>query len=176
VGIAPQEVDFSALVEQSFQIFNDKFQRAGIAIVKEIAPDTSILGFADEIRQVADNLLVNAAEATSRGGRLTLRLRQSRNWKDRSELGARLTIADNGCGIPKAYLAKVFEPFFTTKAEKGNGLGLWVVKGIVEKHGASIKIRSTDAAARSGTVISIFWASAFKACPTAKHIRSEHAA
>jgi PAS domain S-box-containing protein len=176
VGIVPQEVDFSALVEQSFQIFNDKFERAGIAIVKEIEPGTSILGFADEIRQVADNLLVNAAEATPRGGRLTLRLRHSRNWKNRSEQGARLTIADNGSGIPKAYLARIFEPFFTTKAEKGNGLGLWVVKGIVEKHGASIKIRSSDAAVTSGTAISIFWPSAFKASPTPKHGRSEQAA
>jgi PAS domain S-box-containing protein len=176
VGMAPQEVDFSALAEQSFQIFNDKFQRAGIAIVKEIEPGTSILGFADEIRQVADNLLVNAAEATPQGGRLTLRLRQSRSWKDRSEQGARLTIADNGSGIPKTYLARIFEPFFTTKAEKGNGLGLWVVKGIVEKHGASIKIRSSDAAVRSGTAISIFWPSAFKASPTPKHGRSQQAA
>jgi PAS domain S-box-containing protein len=176
VGKAPQEVDFAALVEQSFQIFNDKFQRAGIAIVKEIEPGTRILGFADEIRQVADNLLVNAGEATPCGGRLTLRLRQSRNWKNRSEQGARLTIADKGCGIPKAHMARVFEPFFTTKGEKGNGLGLWVVKGIVEKHGASIKIRSRDVAARSGTAISIFWPSAFKASPTPKDGRSDQAA
>jgi signal transduction histidine kinase len=70
-------------------------------------------------------------EATPRGGRLALALRQSRCWKDHSQPGARLTIADNGCGIPKAYLARVFEPFFTTNAEKGAGLGLWVVKGIV---------------------------------------------
>jgi PAS domain S-box-containing protein len=176
VGMVAKEVDLATLMEESLQVFKDKFQRAGIAISKKIAPGTSIIGFADEIRQVVDNLLVNAAEATPRGGRLSLCLRQSRSWKDRSELGARLTIADNGCGIPKAYLARVFEPFFTTKAEKGTGLGLWVVKGIVEKHSGSIKIRSTDAAAKSGTVISIFWPAAVEAHPANKFSRSEHAA
>jgi PAS domain S-box-containing protein len=176
VGMVAKEVDLGTLIEESLQVFGDRFQHAGIAITKKITPATSIIGFADEIRQVIDNLLVNGMEATPRGGRLTLSLRQSKSWKDRNELGARFTIADNGCGIPKDCLAKVFEPFFTTKAEKGTGLGLWVVRGIVEKHGGSIKIRSTDAPERNGTVISIFWPSAVKEHPTNKLARSEYAA
>jgi PAS domain S-box-containing protein len=176
VGMVAKEVDLAALLEESLQVFSDRFQRAGIAISKKVTPGTSVIGFADEIRQVVDNLLINAVEATPRGGRLTLCLRRSQSWKNSSELGARLTVADNGCGIPKVFLPRVFEPFFTTKAEKGTGLGLWVVKGIVEKHGAGIKIRSTDAAGRSGTVASIFWPSAGKAEPASKVARSESAA
>jgi len=176
VGMVAKEVDLAALIEESLQVFSDKFQRSGVAISKKIMPGTSVIGFADEIRQVVDNMLANALEATPRGGVLVLRLRQSRSWKNSSEPGARLTIADNGCGIPQVYLAKVFEPFLTTKAEKGHGLGLWVVTGIVEKHGGSIKIRSADAAARSGTVISIFWPSDVKAPPTSKLAPSEYAA
>src|SRR5262249_33733015 len=164
------------LIEESLQVFGDKVQRSGIAIRKRIKPGTTVIGFADEIRQVVDNLLVNAVEATPRGGRLNLCLRQSQSWGNRSQPGARLTVADNGCGIPQAYLSRVFEPFFTTKAEKGTGLGLWVVKGIVEKHGGSIKLRSTDTAARSGTVISIFWPSAIQADPARQPSRSEYAA
>jgi len=164
-GMVAKEVDLAALLEESLQVFNDRVQRGGIAISKRIAPGTSIVGFAHEIRQVVDNLLVNALEATPHGGRLTLCLRQSRSWRDRNELGARITIADNGCGIPEVNLTRVFEPFFTTKPEKGTGLGLWVVKGIVEKHGGSIRIRSTEAAVRSGTVVSIFWPSAVKPKP-----------
>src|SRR5215471_10205507 len=122
VGMVAKEVNLAALIEESLQVFSDKFQRAGIAISKKITRETSIIGFADEVRQVVDNLLVNAVEATQAGGRLTLCLRQSRSWKNRNELGARLTIADNGSGIPQAFLAKIFEPFFTTKAEKGTGL------------------------------------------------------
>jgi PAS domain S-box-containing protein len=176
VGMVAKEVDLAALIEESLQVFGDKVQRNGIAIRKRIKPGTTVIGFADEIRQVVDNLLVNAVEATPQGGRLTLCLRQSQSWKNRNQPGARLTVADNGCGIPQAYLSKVFEPFFTTKAEKGTGLGLWVVKGIVEKHSGSIKLRSTDAAARSGTVISIFWPSAVEADPISQTSRSEYAA
>jgi PAS domain S-box-containing protein len=176
VGRVAREVDLAALVEESLQVFSGKFQRTGIATSKKIAPGTSIIGFADEIRQVVDNLLINSVEATPPGGRLTLCLRQTCSWKNRSEMGARLTIADNGCGISKANLSRVFEPFFTTKAEKGTGLGLWVVKGIVEKHGGRIKVRSIDVAARSGTVISIFWPSAAKAHSPSSRARSEHAA
>jgi len=176
VGMVAKEVDFAALVEESLQVFGDKFQRRGIAISKKVKPGATIIGFGDEIRQVVDNLLVNAVEATPPGGRLTLCLRQSRSWQKRNELGARLTIADNGCGIPQAYVSRVFDAFFTTKAEKGTGLGLWVVKGIVEKHGGSIKLRSAIAAARSGTVISIFWPSAIQADPASQASRSEYAA
>jgi PAS domain S-box-containing protein len=176
VDVVAREVDLSALIEESLQVFNDKFQHGGITVIKKIATGTRIVGFPDEIRQVVDNLLVNAVEATPFSGCLALCLRQSRSWKIRGEPGARLTIADNGCGIPKAYLARVFEPFFTTKAEKGTGLGLWVVKGIVEKHGGSIKLRSTDAVARRGTSVCIFWPSAAATRPTSKLLRSEHAA
>jgi len=175
-GTAAKEVDLAALIEESLQVFRDKLQRAGVGIGKKIKPGTRIIGFADEIRQVVDNLLVNAVEATPRGGRLALALRQSRCWKNHNQPGARLTIADNGCGIPKAHLARVFEPFFTTKAEKGTGLGLWVVTGIVKKHGGSIKIRSTDAAARSGTVIVIFWPYAAQTFPTSQLAQPEHVA
>jgi len=176
VGVVAKEVNLAALIEESLQVFGDKVQRAGIVISKRIKGNTNIIGFADEIRQVVDNLLVNAVEATQHGGRLTLYLRPSQSWKTRTERGARLTIADNGCGIAKDCLARVFEPFFTTKAEKGTGLGLWVVKGIVEKHGGSIKLRSSDTTARRGTVISIFWPSAVKEHPASKLARSEHAA
>jgi signal transduction histidine kinase len=66
-----------------------------------------------------------------------------------------LTIADCGYGISKDNLARVFEPFFTTKPEKGTGLGLWVVRGLVAKHDGSIRVRSSDRDGKSGTVISI---------------------
>jgi signal transduction histidine kinase len=52
-------------------------------------------------------------------------------------------IADTGCGIANAQVARVFEQFFTAKAEKRTGLGLWVVGGIVAKHDGSIKLRSS---------------------------------
>lgn len=162
---SPKEVDLPTLVEESIQIFSDRLTRQGVDIVKTIAPGLSIVCFAGEIRQVVDNLLLNAAEATPPHGRLAISLRRSRNWSDHSQKGVRLTIADTGCGIPKEHLCKIFEPFFTTKPEKGTGLGLWVVQGIVAKHGGNIRVRSAAAGKKTGTVVSVLWPSSLQRDP-----------
>ena len=154
---APKKLELSSVLEDSVQIFGDRFKRQGIEIVKRIQPGASIVGFPDEVRQVIDNLLLNAAEATPSNGRLAISLRKSRDWSDHNRKGVRLTIADTGCGIPKEHLPSIFQPFFTTKAEKGTGLGLWVVRGIVARHGGRIRIRSASQGKKTGTVISILW-------------------
>ncbi len=166
---APRKLELSAVLEESIQIFSDRFKRQGIEIAKRIAPGASIVGFADEVRQVIDNLLLNAAEATPNNGRLAISLRHSRDWSDHNQKGIRLTIADSGCGIPKEHLPRIFQPFFTTKAEKGTGLGLWVVRGIVAKHGGRIRIRSASQGKKTGTVISVLWPSS----PQGRRIRRE---
>ena len=99
---------------------------------------TAIFG---ELRQVISNLLLNSLDALGQGGRVTLRTSKSRNPFDGSAR-IRITIADNGEGINAALLPKIFEPFFTTKGSTGNGLGLWVCKQIIEKHGGSIRVHS----------------------------------
>lgn len=155
VGTVPKLFDLSAIVEESLQIFTEKFQRKSLAVGRKIVPHANIMGFADEVRQVIDNLLLNAVEASSSGGRLAISVRPSRNWATHQK-GVRLTIADTGSGIPKEVLPRIFEPFFTTKAEKGTGLGLWVVRGIVAKHDGTIAVRSCEGR-RSGTAITILW-------------------
>jgi signal transduction histidine kinase len=99
---------------------------------------TAIFG---ELRQVISNLMLNSLDAIGAGGRVTLRASKSRNPLDGSSR-IRITIADNGQGISAAALPRIFEPFFTTKGSTGNGLGLWVSKQIIEKHGGSIWVRS----------------------------------
>jgi len=156
-GSTRQPMDLTALAEDSLQVFSEKIRHAGIEVTKKLTPDTTIVGFADEVRQVIDNLLLNAVEASPNGGRLIVCVRPSRDWRNLAQAGARLTIADTGNGIPSESIARVFEPFFTTKPEKGTGLGLWVVRGILAKHGGQIKIRSSRQESKSGTVISILW-------------------
>lgn len=156
-GSTRQFVDLSALMEDSLQVFSEKIRHAGIQVTKKLTPGTGILGFADEVRQVIDNLLLNAVEASANGGRLIICVRPSRDWKNLDQKVARLIIADTGSGIPAESLARVFEPFFTTKPEKGTGLGLWVVRGILAKHRGRIKIRSRRQESRSGTIVSILW-------------------
>jgi signal transduction histidine kinase len=70
---------------------------------------------------------------------------------------ARFTIGDSGCGIPEEIAGKIFEPFFTTKPERGNGLGLWVVQGLIAKHDGMIRVRSSVRVGRTGTVVSTLW-------------------
>lgn len=163
VGTVPKEVDLGQILEESLRIFEEKFRKAGLQVSTRIQPQT-ILGFGDEIRQAIDNLLLNSIEASPKGGRLAVSLRWSRDRKDHRRPGvARLTIADSGSGISRDQLSRLFEPFFTTKAEKGNGLGLWIVRGIVTKHEGSIRIRSSTANGNSGTAVSILWPTPEKA-------------
>jgi signal transduction histidine kinase len=156
VETIPHELDLSNIVKESLQIFSDKLQRAGIELNSRLHDGTSLVGFPDEIRQVIDNLLVNSLEAMPHGGRLSIAVHESCDWRHRSVKGVRLTIGDSGCGIPKQNHSRIFEPFFTTKFEKGTGLGMWVLQGIISKHEGSMKIRSSDAKERSGTVVSVF--------------------
>ena len=167
----PEKLDLSAITEESLLVFSDKFRRAGIEVTKRLTPSAQIMGFAFEIRQVIDNLLLNAMEASGSGGRVVVSLRLSRDWRNGAQ-GVRLTIGDTGSGIAKENLSRIFEPFFTTKSDKGTGLGLWVVRGIVAKHGGSIRIRSTVGIGKSGTVISVLWASSGQYGDTETHSRS----
>jgi signal transduction histidine kinase len=111
---------------------------------------TAIFG---ELRQVISNLMLNSLDALGKGGRVTLRASTSRNPLDGSPR-IRISIADNGHGIRAAILQRIFEPFFTTKGSTGNGLGLWVCKQIIAKHGGSICARSSTCEPQ-GTTFSI---------------------
>ena len=91
-----------------------------------------------------------------KGGTLCLRIREARDWRNESGRGIRLTVADNGTGIPREIRAKIFEPFVTTKEATGTGLGLWVSSEIVAKHGGRIQLRSMTETGKSGTVFSVF--------------------
>jgi signal transduction histidine kinase len=70
--------------------------------------------------------------------------------------GATVTIADNGSGIPLEVQSHLFQPFFTTKGERGTGLGLWVSRGIINKHGGTISLKSDTSQAAHGTVVTVF--------------------
>ncbi len=75
-------------------------------------------------------------------------------------MGVRITIADSGEGISSEIMPHLFEPFYTTKDVTGTGLGLWVSKGIIDKHDGTISVRTRRAVAdltcASGTVFAIW--------------------
>lgn len=158
VGITPSNLNLGKIVNESLKIFHEKILKAGVELNPRIHCDRGLVGFPDELRQVVDNLLLNAVEAMPSGGRLSISVRESFDWNDQHHhrSGVRLTIADTGSGISREHRKRIFEPFFTTKAEKGTGLGLWVLQGIISKHEGTMSLRTSDKKHKSGTVISIF--------------------
>jgi signal transduction histidine kinase len=90
---------------------------------------------------VLSNLIINAKDAMPNGGRLHIRTRHL-HGKDELHGWVRILIADTGSGISEEMTQSIFEPFVTTKGEKGTGLGLWIVKGIIQNHAGKLSIRS----------------------------------
>ncbi len=140
---APVEVDLRELLESVLLLLARQLKDQSIAIDRRLGEGAAIQGFPGELRQVFTNLITNGAEASGRGGRVQVMVESS--FPADSRPGALVTITDSGPGIEEAHLAKIFKPFFTTKGEQGTGLGLWVSRGIVEKHGGKIELtNSTD--------------------------------
>lgn len=102
---------------------------------------------ANQLSQVLMNLLLNAAEATPEGGRITISASKL-TYVDSIEI----RVSDTGCGIPPDILPHVFEPFFTTKRGKGTGLGLSISQAYVRSHNGEIR---ADSVVNHGTTITI---------------------
>jgi len=145
----PIPVDLRESIEGVVKFFTPRLASRDVDVTRRYADVGRIMAFGSEIQQVVSNLLSNSMDATPARGRIEIRLAQTCG-NDGDKI--RLTIADTGSGIHPHQLAKVFEPFFTTKEMHGTGLGLWVTKQIVEKHGGTIRVRSKLG---SGTVFSI---------------------
>jgi PAS domain S-box-containing protein len=132
-----QVVDLGEIMEDSLEMFQERITRSRITVEKAVEADMpSIHADRDQLIQVLINLVMNSLHAMPEGGRLRLSLDRENNY-------VRLGISDTGHGMPEEIRSKVFEPFFTTKDfGKGTGLGLTVVKGIVEEHGGTIAVES----------------------------------
>jgi len=117
-------------------LFQSKLHSAKIELRRDYKTDGDVRIPANDLRQVFTNLISNAIDAMENGGRLELTVR---NTQDNE---VEVSVGDNGCGIPAEAIESIFYPFFTTKGDKGTGIGLWVVKGIVERAGGMISVVS----------------------------------
>jgi two-component system CheB/CheR fusion protein len=153
---APGAVSLEETVEGVLNLFGNRMKVKEIALRKRYSSGVpEIKSFAGEIRQVITALLLNAIDAVPTRGTISVRIHNSSRWANTPVAGVRLSIADNGVGIPSANVRRIFEAFFTTKGEQGTGLGLWVANGIVSRLGGSIRMRSSNRPGRSGTCFSI---------------------
>lgn len=149
-------VRVGALVDSLLSIFVPRMRNRSVRLTTEIVDDVEIRAIPGEIRQVVANLLSNSIDALDSGGEIRVRVSAGMQWSDTPRRGVRLTVADNGGGIPADIRTQLFEPFFTTKKDVGTGLGLWICKSIVENHQGSIQVRSSTTPGQSGTVFSVF--------------------
>ena len=102
--------------------------------------ESEMLGDPEQIQQCLVNLLFNALEAMQDGGLITVRT----VWEESGNI-IRLEVEDTGIGIPREMVSHIFEPFFSTKnQDKGVGLGLSVVYGIIKEHHGSIYVKSEE--------------------------------
>jgi PAS domain S-box-containing protein len=130
-------VDLGGIVDDSLEMFQERVAQSRITVEKAIEANMpSVRADPDQLIQVLINLVMNSIHAMPEGGRLRLSLARENSH-------VRLGVSDTGHGMPEEIRSKVFEPFFTTKDfGKGTGLGLTVVKGIIEEHGGTITVES----------------------------------
>ena len=135
-----QPVDLAAVVRQSVSICEHLIERGGVTFGIEVDPELPVVrAVGGQLEQVLINLITNAVHAVENGGRVVVRARVD------SPSTVVLEVADSGPGIAEADREKIFEPFFTTKSDgKGTGLGLPIVRNIVDQHRGEIRVSRSD--------------------------------
>lgn len=143
---SPTSIDLTGSVRDIIELFGHEARRHDVRLdfdVDESLP--AARADVSQVQQVVMNLLSNAVRATPRGGRVSVSLRPSSfsipGGKSQSSIS--LIVEDSGEGIPEEVLPRIFEPFFTTRGRgDGTGLGLAVVKSIIDSHGGTITVES----------------------------------
>jgi len=154
-GSVPEPADVGNLLNDVIDFYRQRFESSGIAVHTRYRSNGKIPAYTGQLREVFSNLLVNAQAAMPRGGDLQARVSATHEWSGQGRHGLRVTIADNGSGIPYDVRPRIFEAFFTTK-RAGNGMGLSLVRDIVHRHHGWLRVRSSTKLGRSGTVFAIF--------------------
>jgi len=135
-----EPVDLAAVVRQSVSICEHLVERGGVSLAIEVDPELPVVrAVSGQLEQVLINLITNAVHAVESGGRVVVRAQTE------SPSAVLLEVADSGPGVAEIDRDKIFEPFFTTKPDgKGTGLGLPIVRNIVDQHHGVISVARSD--------------------------------
>jgi PAS domain S-box-containing protein len=150
----PRAITPEELLEPTLGLYQGRLNNANINLTLQHRGADPIVCYEGDMRQVLNNLIGNAIDAMRTGGRLIIRTSNSFAFT-RGRKGIRITIADTGSGMPDSVVSRIFDAFYTTKALNGTGLGLWISKGIVDKHSGFIQVKSS-VCAPTGTAFSVF--------------------
>jgi signal transduction histidine kinase len=144
----------SALIDSVVDLLQAKIRANRAMVEQQCQEHLSVMGIAGELRQVLANLLANSLDAIGPDGKIVVRASSCVDPRNGGRR-VRIAVADSGTGMAAETTKNIFDPFFTTKGTVGNGLGLWVCKQLVEKHGGSIRVRSCMNGDRRGTTFSV---------------------
>ncbi len=138
--LEPGEVDLAALVRDAVELARPRAEQCGVALATELQALEPCVGDRDRLAQVLDNLLSNALKFTRPGGRVVVRL-------SGDGASAQIEVEDSGVGIPAEELPHLFDRFYrarnaTGRSIPGLGLGLAIVRTVVEAHGGTVSVRS----------------------------------
>lgn len=149
----PVAVNLREVVEAVVTLERARLAAANVtAKTRLLARQPVIVAHPGEMRQILINLVENSIAALPPGGSLQVSVRPSFRWAT-GQPGYQIAVADNGAGILAENQRKLFTPFFSTKGSSGTGLGLWIVRQIVQKHGGKLRIRSKPG---RGTVVALW--------------------
>lgn len=155
----PATISLSELIQSVLELQLPDLARRRISLQPRLRTPRPLKGYSGELRQMVINLIQNAAAAIDTNGSILVRVQPRSSLTAGEPLaGYSITIADNGAGIEVRNRPRLFTLFFTTKGEQGTGLGLWLVRSIVEKQGGRIRVRSRTAAEseQPGTIFNIW--------------------
>jgi signal transduction histidine kinase len=142
------EVDLNPGIESSVNMVQGYARKRGVHLVMDLGALPPIRCRGAKIHQIVVNLLMNAIDACSAEGTVTIRTRT-----DAEAEGIWFEVADTGTGIDPSIRDRIFDPFFTTKpVGQGTGLGLSISYGIVQEHGGTIEVQSTPGSGSCFTV------------------------
>ena len=130
-----QPVEVGPLIDRVSQLLGSDAEARGVTITQHVEPGLTVMGDESRLREVIINLVLNALEASERGGEVRVGARAL------SRVEVELFVEDDGPGVPTDQREQIFQPFFTTKAQ-GTGLGLAIVHGIVTQHRGSLGLES----------------------------------
>lgn len=151
-SVAARRIPVHKVVQDTLTNLDSRIKKKGIRFETNLS-HCEFYGIDADLRQLITALMENAVEQSRSLVRIKLYSRTSTSGESRSKF--HLIIADDGPGIAPEHRHRIFEPFFSTKAEKGSGLGLWMARGIANKYGGSIRVRSRTAEGSSWTCVAV---------------------
>jgi PAS domain S-box-containing protein len=148
-----EQINMGLLIDSVIGLYSHKLRAKNIRIERQFDECPPFRGLSGELKQAVSNLVSNAADAVDVEGTITVRLQC---LEENGTSTIEVTVQDDGPGIPAEHSERIFEPFFTTKQDVGTGLGLWVTKGIIDRHGGSLLLSTpNDGTARRGAAFTI---------------------